>query len=248
MGKLLRFEFRKLFRAKSFYILAAILVGWIVIDCLLTGLPGRFKDPQEIAPLYPFLKGLITNIFMIVIGLFVAIYCSQDMALGTIKNIYGKGFSRAKVYFSKYIVTLVASFIIAIVVYVVTLPFFPLFDLSQPIQDNVFLIALGIILGIVAYHGIFFAISMSFKHLAASISINMVIPVVISPIVTLIDATALKDISFKISPYWIDGLLGVFNYGATSDSSKFFVSYLLLIAYALVGIFVGFMVARKKEV
>ena len=248
MGKLLRFEFRKLFRAKSFYILGGILLAWFITDCLISGLPGHFKDPVEIVPAYPFYKGLINSFCMLFVGVFVAIYCSQDMTLGTIKNIYGKGYSRTKVYFSKYIVTLVGTLSMFLVGLLVALAFLPLFDLSQPIQDNVFAIIVGQLLGIIAYHGLFFGISTGFRHLAASLSINLMVPIVMSPVVTLIDVSALKDASFKISPYWIDGLIGTFNAGAVADPSRFALGYILLTAYALAGILIGFVAARKKQV
>ena len=116
MLRLIKSDFYKLFRMKSFYICG-------IIAALLSGL-GIFslnaldKSQYAFYGLEDMFVSQYTGIYALTIGissatLFITIMVSMfapgEFKYGTIKNIVSRGIGRTKIYFSKYIITIFIS-------------------------------------------------------------------------------------------------------------------------------------------
>ena len=249
MNNLIKFEFRKLFKSKSFYICLAVCLGLVLLGGLTTKViiensEGNIDLPSK----YSMLQGAISSANIVLIsGIFTAIFVCEDETLGTIKNIYAKGYSRGSVFISKYITSLVAILIFTfgsmLIAYLFGLLTWPNATTSI---DNLFLDIVGQVLSIVAYQSIFFAISSKFGKIGSSIAFNIVGPMLVGMVLTMADAF-LKLEDFKLSSYWIDSLLT--NLGQTTVISQNITTAIVMgIIYSITFVGVGFMLNKKKEI
>ena len=112
MGKLLKFEFRKLFQNKAFYICIAVslvifiitTVTYVIMDDLMktmaeeTGTPMPSTTYTSVSLLKSYYSSGSVSIISAVM---VVILISEDYTNDITKNIYSKGFSREILFFSK---------------------------------------------------------------------------------------------------------------------------------------------------
>lgn len=108
MRKLLQFEFRKLRQQKSFYICCFLLIVFVLLSALLNKIILEHSADPIQAPTGTdgITSALASGNITLIIGIFTALFVCEDFTDGIIKNIYAKGYSRNKVYFSKLIVVL----------------------------------------------------------------------------------------------------------------------------------------------
>lgn len=142
MNNMLRFQFRRLYKKVSLYIMLAL-----VLITTLSTLGSMYGDRLNIYSVRSFLPYLFTgsgykggnnyysmenstiicflsldSFLLLLIGIFVATFVTEDRVKGTIKNIYSKGYSREEIFLSKYLAAIsvpaVFYFLILIVSYV----------------------------------------------------------------------------------------------------------------------------------
>lgn len=106
MKNLLKFEFHKLFKQKSFYICTIIMLVLSFFSILLN--KSLANNPELNMAMPMVMSSLLTAVnssnFTMICGIFIALFVCTDYDQQTIKNVYSRGFSRSKVYFAKYIV------------------------------------------------------------------------------------------------------------------------------------------------
>ena len=261
MDKLLRFEFRKLLRSKIIYIILGISVAFVVMNALVLVLLDslmRDIDPELVSSYsaYGFTKGALTNSFVTIAGVFVAIYATEDFTHGTCKNVIAKGFKRIEVYFSKYIVSLIAILAIAILCAATSLGMgLALFinDFGE-ITDNIPVIIIGQLLCVLVFHSMFFTIAYTIGKSGAAIAINIMAPLGITLILTIGNLLINKE-DFDLSKYWIDGIFSNFT-GSSSlinlpsgqtDESLFASNFILIFVYLGISEALGIIFARRKQ-
>ncbi len=116
MLRLIKSDFYKLFRMKSFYIcgiLAAIFAGLGIFSLntldkaqyALYGLEDMFVS--QYTGIYSITIGISSATLFITI--LVSMFVASEFKFGTIKNIVSRGIGRAEIYFSKYIITVFVS-------------------------------------------------------------------------------------------------------------------------------------------
>ena len=193
MGKLIRFEFRKVFRSKYMYIIFGIglLFAFISPITILASNALMEEMGQMTVPYSGYLcaKSALASSFSTFIGIFIGIFATEDFTQHTNKNIVGRGYSRLHLYFSKYIVSLVLTVGFAVLQILLSLILgFALFgDGGLSIDDNVFLIFLGQLLCVIAYHSFFFGISYAISKVGFAIVVNIIATSGIATILALID-------------------------------------------------------------
>ena len=247
MKNLLRFEFHKLFRAKSFYICTAVIFLMSFLTILVNKL---FLSSTEMASLMPdamqtMLSAVSSSNFTMIAGIFIAIFACYDYEQQTIKNIYSHGFSKNKVYFAKLIICSIAI----IIMFALTLLFNYLLGLTMlngATKDGNYLgLFLGQLIYVVAYCSFVFAISLIVKKVGISIAFAILGPSLITLLITLIDSLLkLKD--FKISSYWFGKFIEDLTNLATTANRLWTVIGLSLI-YALIFILGGYLINKKQE-
>lgn len=247
MKNLIKFEFRKLFKQKSFYICTAVMLAMSFLGLLLNKTLASNPDFNMAMPTAKstLLSAVSSSSFTMLCGIFIALFVCTDYDQQTIKNVYARGFSRNSVYFAKFIVCVIST----IAMFVVTLIFnyvagTAMFDGSGESGNYIGLIV-GQLLYCIAYASFVFAVSLIVKKVGVSIALAILGPSLIGTVINLADAF-LKIENFKIGSYWIDGFINDLSSLAT-DTSRLIVCIVLSLIYAAVFVIAGYFINRKQE-
>ena len=182
----------------------------------------------------------------IVTAILVTLLVVEDYTGDIIKNIYAKGYSRDKVFFAKYISTLVAVLISLFVNMLVSfLLGIAMFDGVGSMGQNYIASVLAIMFIVIAFHAMYFMIGMLIKKTGGAIALNILAPSIISLLFTLAD-TFIKKENFSFSDYWLTGLLT--SCSATDVGSKpIILSFVISIVLTLALGSITFIVNKKRD-
>lgn len=184
--------------------------------------------------------------FIMILGIFTALYVCDDYTNDTLKNIYAKGYSRQNVYLSKYIMSILVAIVMSLITIAITLI---LCSINGAIIDLDFSIMKSIfpqIILVVAYQSIYFGVAMIFGHVGGSIAFNLIGPSLVITTLTLI-TSILKIESFNISSFWLESSfnsLTVYN-PANDIVTK---GIIMGIVYAAIFCVSGLFLTKKKEI
>lgn len=120
MRSLLRFEFHKLKRQKSFYVCTVIMVALLLLTALSTNAminaSPSLAEQLTVSGIDSLVGGLNNSDFTLIVSIFVALFVCEGHASQTVKNVYARGYSRKNVYLSKLISVLISATVMFIVV------------------------------------------------------------------------------------------------------------------------------------
>ena len=239
MGKLLKFEFKKLVKSKAFYICLVICIGMVILTAFMAEslLPGGnsmvfFKSFVSLS--------MMTTIICIPVSAFVC----EDAQCGAEKTVLGRGISRNKFFFAKYIssltgfmifvlITMLTSFIVSAIAFE--------FAVDSSLVPFIFLTLLGLFM----YHGIFFGIATITGKNGISIATAILVPIVLDILVLLFDYLAkMEDFTFQTFSFsFIMNQLSMF----TEWNNSFTWSFVLSIVYPAVMVGVAHEIYVRKE-
>ncbi len=199
-----------------------------------------------------------------VLAVFVGIFVCEDRVRGTIKNIYARGYSRTSVFLAKFIVSsatsvllywlVIAAIYLSGVIVFATAPF----EVHPQTVKGFWLLILGRTLVLLAANAGYFMISELIGSTGFSIAANMFAPSILNGILYLglsfIFYVFIKDPDFNrydviesIIEYWIYTLvMGGFRIDMKVDA--YIWHMVASSAYLLIFGFLGWLIARKKEV
>ena len=247
MKNLLKFEFHKLLRQKSFYICTGVMLVMSLISLLLT---QALVNNSEISMAIPsgkstLLSAVSSSNFTMICGIFIALFVCTDYDQQTIKNVYSRGFSRTAVYFAKFIACVVST----LIMFAFTLLFTyavgnAMFDGTAE-SGNYAGLLIGQLLYCVASASFVFAVCLIVKKVGVSIALAILGPSIIGTVLNLADAF-LKIDSFKIGNYWLDGFIGDLSVIGT-DTTRLVVCIVLSVVYAAAFIVGGFFINKNQE-
>lgn len=209
MNNLLKFEFRKLFRSKAFFIcLALSAVGVFIVSLTNFFLLKAFSDDVsgEMTALN-LLKDLSSN-YVLLSAIFISIFVTEDYSSETIKNVYSKGFARPAVFWSKYVASLAGC--MAFVLVTAVLQVFlgaVVFDGIGKAGHNYALSLITTLLLLATYHAIFFALAIALRKTGAAIALAILGPSGVDLALTLVDTIIKGKLKFTLSNYWLPGRL-----------------------------------------
>lgn len=256
MARLLRFEFRKLFQNKAFYICTAISLVMIVIATLtFKALQDLFAQAAEetgtIAPStnytsFGLLKSAFSNGSMSLVGgVMTVLLVSEDYTNDLTKNIYSKGYSREKLYLSKYIVCLIA-FLLTMIIGMVASFFFGFALDGLGTTGSYYAISIiGLFIVGIAFYTIFFGVAILIKKTGGAIAIAIIGPTVISLLLTMADSFINLE-NLKLSEYWLDSrisLLAEFDI----EPKVFWISLAVSLIFITAMAIPSFLVNRKRD-
>ena len=239
MGKLLKFEFAKLIKSKAFYICIGVCIALIVLmgsmaDSILPGGNSAmfFRLFTEVS--------MITTVICIPVSIFVC----EDAQCGAEKTVLGRGISRRKFFFAKYISSLVGYMVFVLVTMLTTyLVGIMLFDYAadSEIVPYIFLTILGLFM----YHGIYFGVATITGKNGFSIAIAIVAPLVIEVLVLLLDyATDIQDFTFQTFSF--SYILNQLS-GFTEWNKEIIWAFVLALAYPCLMVGVAHEIYVRKE-
>ena len=199
-----------------------------------------------------------------VLAVFVGIFVCEDRVRGTIKNIYARGYSRTSVFLAKFIVSsatsvllywlVIAAIYLSGMIVFATAPF----EVHPQTVKGFWLLILGRTLVLLAANAGYFMLSELIGSTGFSIAANMFAPSILNGMLylglSLIFYVAVRDPDFDrydvingIIEYWIYMLvMNGFDIDMKVDA---YVWHMIASgAYLLLFIFLGWLIARKKEV
>ena len=257
MKDLIKLEFRKLKRQKSFYIILAIMLVMVIISALtykfLENLTAEMNEIGEAfgetfsATGESVLLGFLSSAnFSLLAAIFVAIVVCDDYGSGIVKNIFSRGYSRADFYFAKLIYLLCTTTVMFVSSFTVAgISGALLFGFSGDVNKTVVLISTQY-LACVATVTMYYAICSAIKKLGASIAAGIIAPSVVSLVLSLAD-TAINSEKFKINDYFITSFTTTLS-NISVETSRIIVCAALSVVYAALFIVLGFESCKRVEV
>ena len=251
MKNLLKFEWRKLWQSKSLYI-----VFGVGLLCMVLSMVAFKMLSMTVSATASTLLALQSSNFISLVGasllsVFVTIFACADHSQHTIKNIYARGYNRTAVYFSKYLISLLVTFMIAAIYMALN------FVLALILGGEVGSMPAGFDWGDLALqfwvlfglHSLYFGVSMIIGKMAGSLAVNLVgiglFFVVLNAIITI------AKIDFDITEYELDyilmGLSGPLGIGFAQKPDLLH-ALLVPAVYAVVFITAGWLVNRRRDV
>ena len=266
MGNLFKYEFRKISTSKLFYICLAISIAFIIVNLGLLKLMDyvepylnqmEAEDGVEVAYEFSYsavlclLLGLSNASITLIGAVFITLYVSEDYRNGVIKNIYGKGYSRAHVFIAKYVVSLAALLVMSIVVmllsYLLGLLFF---GNGSDAPSNLIYNLLVQLLTVVVYHAVFFAVTMAISKITIVMIINILGFNLLTLVVSLLslgldEAFDIKN--FTLTDYWFGSFLTNLS---NIDVSTGDITIMLVanIIYTGASLAIGYVLTQRKDV
>lgn len=244
MKNLLKFEYSKLFKQKSFYVCTILILVFSTIGMLLSRALSKSLE-MDFSPEYILLNAFSESNFTMISGIFLVLFVCTDFDNGTIKNIYSRGFSKTKVYFAK----LIASFTAIIIMFVITLLFTLIISCilftGTAEAGNYILLIFGQLILLLASSSFVIAITFLFKKIGPAITIAILGPILISTLLSLLDAF-LKNNDLSFESYWLISIESDLTSLYTS-TTRIGVCIALSLFYSLIFILAGWRFHEMKK-
>ena len=251
MNKLIKFEFRKLFSSISYYVCLAVILVMLFLTMVISKISAeQLNQLANFNAVKTTRTALDNSMLSLISGIFLAVFVSQDESLGTIKNIVSRGYSRTKIYFSKYIVSLVSILLYSVIVLLIGFLFGLCASGVGNIDSSFFISIFGGLLVVIGFHALYFMFSTIFNKNGIIITLNIATPLIVKLVLGLLDSFLLgKDIKigFQFGDYWLDGLMSSFN-AKTMSAGELFGSIIMTLIYIVLFVTLGLVAYRKKEV
>lgn len=249
MGKLLRFELRRLFRKKSLYICALIASIVIVIGFAVSYYLATESNFISYGSVWPsMLAGAIPNALDMLLPILVSILVCEDFKTGAMKTLVNRGYGRNELYCAKFVAAFLDTVLLSVACWVTTY-IMGLILVGDTVRvDAQMLLRLSaqfVLMFVVALFS--FVPAILLRKTAIGIVFGIVGVSVISMGVSAADAFLLKSPDFQLSNYWVATLLGALSdvsVKAQTVSHSFWVAG----GYIVLLFIFGFALFRKKDI
>lgn len=258
MQRLISFEYRKLFRAKSLYICAAVAAGLSILTVIIlyysTEILNDIADTrlvggnawelacQSLSSPLPTLMAIMASL----------IICTEYVS-GTVKNVLSRGYSRAGIYASQ-----VVSSITALVIFCAAACAASLILGGSLMEWGTANIACLIsqLCVLMGYTGLYCLFSVLIRKTGGSIAVNIFAVQIVGTFFNLADALfyffrgrgaagSMFEATFA-SNYWLSGLLTRASY-FDADASEYLTAALIGLAYAVLFFALGYIAVRRRD-
>lgn len=226
MGRLLRFEIRKLFRQTSFYVCLAVLAALVFIGIFSTwsmirltqselgveldlGILGMFGEANRFSGRGYLLTALGGNSFSLILGIFISLYVCLDYVGGTAKNIIGRGISRGHFIASRQLMLFGASLLFSLLAWGLSFALGTVYFGAGKGWGPKDLLQLAVQFAVVLAYAAFFSFfAFLIKKSGGSIAFTIFAPMLISLGLALADIFTDK-LKFDLSEFWLDGCMSL---------------------------------------
>ena len=247
MGKLLKFESRKLFRQKSLYICSLIFAAWSSLTVVISYLVSKMMHAEaSCQSAQDAMVGAIgAGMFSTIAAIVVALIVCKDFQWKTVRNVLTKGYTRNQFYLAKLIISEIAVLCMLILSWIVSfITGLILYGTGYTPENMVYALVAQIFVAS-AFAALFNMLSFLVRSTGGSIAVGIIVPMVAGTIVDLIDVAA--KLSFKFSDLLLSSKVNVVYKGSasTGDITKALITALCYIAITA---FIGMIVNKKREV
>lgn len=250
MKNLLKLEFRKLRKQKSFYICTIVMVVLLFLSAMTS--KALCDASSEFAAQYngsgiTAMIGAISNCsFLLIAGIFVALFVCDDYEQQIIKNIYSRGYSRSQVYGSKFISSFVATTIMFVIVVLSAFLFGTIyFGLGESEGTNIFSILAVQYLNCMANISLYFAISCVLRKTGSSVAGVFVAPLLVNMVLGLADSF-LKLEKVTLASIWVSSFINDLSV-LTIEHNRFMIALLMSFIYIPLFVAAGLYFHKKME-
>ncbi len=258
MANLLRLEFRRLFRAKSFYVCLAIALVMIVISAATTKMllnmaetSSDYAGMAELAMLqtptsFSMLKNVASSSLTMILAIFLSIFVTEDYTSDTIKNVYSKGISRDNVFFAKCVSAFTAGIIMILACALFSFAMGKaMFGKIGTPGNNYVGSVLAELVVLLAYVAVYFTIAIAFKKTGTSIAVSIIGPLLVGLLLSLAD-TAIKSDKINLPEYWLDGRMTILSQADVAWKDVCIGFVVGAVVFVAAGV-IGFAVNRSSE-
>lgn len=265
MTKLLKVDFYKMFKAKSFYVIGAILTALAAINSYLYAkiTLDALNESSFLSSLGLNTVNLYSSFFgnvrsvILYISIFVVLFICSEFSNGTIKNIATKGYHRESIYLSKFITSIFGTIIYVLFIALASyLPYLIVLGNKDTDVFNMpenFISCFSILLlNIVAYLSVALMLGSLLRKSGVSIFAVFALNLIAS--LTILFDTFLKNVietDFKVSKYTLSEnihfLAESMNSGAAIPSEDLLRIILVPIAFLVVSMVVGLVFFKKRD-
>lgn len=264
MKNLLKFEFRKLFQMKTLYIFSGILVAFLVftvgtykmMDVLMqeTGIMAETGMDISMFGLSSFsgkdflVSALYNSEITIALAVVISLLLCTDYSSGTIKNIVAKGYSRAEIFFSKFLAAITVTVIFTVICWISGFILGTAFwkNPGDGWEISIFYNLFAQLILMIVYCSMFCLLASLIKKTGGVITLSIVIPIAMDLIIQIIDLFINSE-NFSLGDYWFQSYITKLSNTAVSTDT---ITYGLIAAVLYIAVFTGLniLVTRKSEV
>ena len=244
MNKLWRFEWRKIWRQKSLYLCFGI---GLVMNLLAAIAIKSFNGSMSAcASLY----SALNSGFLVFLGIYLAIYACHDYAQNTMKCIYARGYHRTTVYFTKYLISLCVTLMLALLYlcfnFLITLILNGKVGSLNHLEIQSLLLQLWTMIG---FHGMYFGVGMIVSKVGGSVALNIIgiefCFAILSTIFTIL------KINFDIIQLSLQGVfdaVSMIPYEGSLTTGLLLRSIILPISYLAIFVGAGWWLNQRRDV
>ncbi|HWT76912.1 MAG TPA: ABC transporter permease subunit [Mobilitalea sp.] len=260
MNNILKSDFYRLFKSKSYYICAGVAVFLLVLNiCLAKWLIVSTNQGDVANTILPYKDGISygltvfanSNILMI-IAIFTAIYITAEFAHGTMKNAVSKGFSKLQIYLSKLTVMTVAAFLILFVTFLAGVISASIITgtvgdfTSKYIEYILKIIGIELLLNL-ALTSVLVMVAMVFRNLGGVIAIDILGVLSLGTLIFNI-LELIFDGKIKFTEYSLLNNISFYFQNQTATGSDYLRSTIVGIAFLVVFAALGTLIFKKADV
>ncbi|MBR2678923.1 MAG: ABC transporter permease [Bacilli bacterium] len=230
MNRLIKLQIRNLLRNKLFYVCLALT--------LITPIANLFfaKTDPVMVSFIGFIKGELGLISTI----FIAIFCCYDYNEGTTKNIIARGYTKAQLFFSKYIVSLIGLFAMYLIVFIVTFVLF--IKNGMGYESNMLYIIINSMFKIFAESAFFVTLAFLLEKNTSAIIACLFVPNIFPLLLSLVKT----KLNIDLAKYWLDNISDKFSANPTLGNLNWTILFYSL--YVIVFLFIGTRILKRKEI
>lgn len=264
MSRLLKSDFRKLFKGKSFWVCSIIIlllgIGLTFLfhaayDLLISNMGmGEILAMSGASVNIPFLSANAWSVVQTFFGdsdivtllsIAMVLFITSEYTAGTYKNSISRGFSRTAVYLSKFIVSLFIMFVLSLLYLVpagVTAGILYGDWGSASVQTVVTVILINL-LELIAFTAFLTMLSFMIKSTGGAIALTLVL---ISIVPTILEIFNILFENSNLSQYWPPSLLT--QTSTFMDNGKIWIPIVVSLVYLAASLFLGLFTFNKKDI
>lgn len=250
MNNLLKLEFRKLKKQKSFYICTVIMIALLFFSAITTKMlneaNAEFAAQTSISDIASAVSAISSCSFLLIAGIFAALFVCDDYEQQTIKNFYSRGYTKTQVYFSKFISVWIACSIMFVLVVLGGFLFGKIYFDTGTINGTDFIAVLFVqYITCMANISLFSALSFMLRKNGSSIAAVIVAPMLVNMVLGMADSfLKLEDTS--LTSLWVASFMNDLS-SLTVEHSRLILCFMASVIYMIVFMTAGLFLHKKIE-
>lgn len=210
MKNLLKLEFRKMRKQKSFYICMLVMIGLLFLSVLTANAIRQnpeFAEQFTASGMETAAEAINNSSFLLIAGIFVALCVCDDYEQQTIKNIYARGYSRKHVYLAKLIAVWIETSIMFAFILICAFLLGNVYFGSSDFSLFRFIYILAVQYAVcMANMALCFLVSALLRKNGSSIAAAIMVPMIANMLLGMLDSF-IKIKNFSLTDVWVSSFI-----------------------------------------